>query len=634
MFRRIPEGFKNSRCRMMIAVMAVMMAVCVFPADAMAAKTVTIPVVVKKTETSANGDKTVTKLTYNSSGFLTSRKQTYTSPNFSNEWIQAFDYDNKGRVAIPGAKCTYDSKGRLIKASYTADSVDRTYSYSDSGRLISWTSSVEMAAPAISYGSNGLPSAVKNAAGETIYSYKYDSNNNIKQSVIWGQTFNYKLTYNSSGCLTKITNDVNNSTVAITYKNITIPAKYEQKAADQQFILRSQDMWAWTIEGAYGEPVSVPVTVTGTYKDGAVNKSITKSAVYDDEYFNSPATSENRNLAVLSMLASAASYDGNNSKKLMKACGFSHKRVERKITKKDNDHVSYSIGTKKAGEKTIVAIWIKGTSSNYEWISNYNVGKKGNDHQGFRLACDEVYKELAKYNSDLKAILKKKKKNSNYVFWITGHSRGAAVANLLAKNITDIMGQDKVYAYTFATPRTSRKGIKSGYKNIFNYLNPGDFVTEVPLEAWGFKRYGNDIVLSANKESAMKKSFKKTAGMAYEGFGKKGMKSLIKAFREYAGKDTASYYRKNFYGVFTASPADYCMKGLALTCVKGQEAKGGAYMAKISAMDADAFVVTSKLLWDKGVSVKIKGKKVKISNQKIMHAHCQTSYLCWLEAMH
>ena len=90
------------------------------------------------------------------------------------------------------------------------------------------------------------------------------------------------------------------------------------------------------------------------------------------------------------------------------------------------------------------------------------------------------------------------------IFLITGHSMGAAIANLVAAELNEREGQADVYAYTFATPTV--KSATDGnatirYTNIFNILNTNDVVTYVPTSLllpttnlWS--RHGIDIPLN------------------------------------------------------------------------------------------------------------------------------------------
>lgn len=98
---------------------------------------------------------------------------------------------------------------------------------------------------------------------------------------------------------------------------------------------------------------------------------------------------------------------------------------------------------------------------------------------------------------------------SNPIFLVTGHSLGAAVANLLAEhliscdNTNHCPGSRKIediYAYTFATPKTVKNKPGKDYKNIFNILNNNDIVPLIPTNLlalnWadnGWTRHGRDF---------------------------------------------------------------------------------------------------------------------------------------------
>ena len=93
---------------------------------------------------------------------------------------------------------------------------------------------------------------------------------------------------------------------------------------------------------------------------------------------------------------------------------------------------------------------------------------------------------------------------TNPIILITGHSMGAAIANLVAAELNEIEGADDVYGYTFATP-TVKSAVDGNatipYSNIFNILNTNDVVPYVPtswllpgVNLWS--RYGIDIPLN------------------------------------------------------------------------------------------------------------------------------------------
>lgn len=98
----------------------------------------------------------------------------------------------------------------------------------------------------------------------------------------------------------------------------------------------------------------------------------------------------------------------------------------------------------------------------FHWLGSTPIG---GFHDGFRIATDKVYDALKVYLSD--------EENKNYKFVVTGHSRGAAVGNLLEKQLVDD-GYSDVYGYNFACPDVGRFlssrwiSEKNFYNSIFN----------------------------------------------------------------------------------------------------------------------------------------------------------------------
>lgn len=157
--------------------------------------------------------------------------------------------------------------------------------------------------------------------------------------------------------------------------------------------------------------------------------------------------------------------------------------------------IGYHDVTYKGMTKTILGVVIRGTDGSIEeWSSNFDMGDPdlwySEYHKGFYITEERIKNFVDKY---FNRYLKDK---SNVVYWITGHSRGAALANILSARLID-EGND-VFAYTFATPSTTISTSKNDakYSSIFNFANTSDFVTYVPLEQWGFGRFGNTKLLS------------------------------------------------------------------------------------------------------------------------------------------
>lgn len=154
------------------------------------------------------------------------------------------------------------------------------------------------------------------------------------------------------------------------------------------------------------------------------------------------------------------------------------------------------------GGETLVFVGIRGTYGS-EWLSNFNVQNAADeyeerDHTGFDLAESEIERALEAYCAEYGI-------GAGDKVLVSGHSRGGAVANLLAADL-DVRAQasygpfelDDIYAYTFAAPQVSTRLSNVHdplYNNIFNIVNPTDLVPRLPLSGWGYHRYGVTIEL-------------------------------------------------------------------------------------------------------------------------------------------
>ena len=173
--------------------------------------------------------------------------------------------------------------------------------------------------------------------------------------------------------------------------------------------------------------------------------------------------------------------------------------------------------------KTVVIIAIMGTGTEHDgldsigkWISNLSVGYPLDgeaEHIGFREAANSVLEHLMdddgaanKHGNVVEGYLDRYEidpSNANVEFLITGHSRGAAVGNLLTVRLFEGYGnngiKDRVFSYNFAVPYvvnpwfTSIDPCSNDYDNIFNICNEKDIVTHfLPLPGW--TRYGKDVI--------------------------------------------------------------------------------------------------------------------------------------------
>lgn len=180
---------------------------------------------------------------------------------------------------------------------------------------------------------------------------------------------------------------------------------------------------------------------------------------------------------------------------------------DKTFTKDQDDTVKYAFATHeftyKSAFYTVVFVTIQGTNGTHEWNSNFDIGAESTpyteitgehpewavkkDHKGFNIAANRVLNDFYEYTR------KYVDPDSKGIVFISGHSRGAAVANILGKMISDIDPDEggREFVYTFASPTTTTDSDKvAKYTNIFNIVNNADLVSSIPLKDWGFTRYG------------------------------------------------------------------------------------------------------------------------------------------------
>lgn len=202
---------------------------------------------------------------------------------------------------------------------------------------------------------------------------------------------------------------------------------------------------------------------------------------------------------------------GTSMSDIMNYFGMSNtKTIELKDTYNDI-HVSevgvgYRTVSYNGENKNIIAVVVRGTNGTIdEWSSNFEIGKLGDfesevdwinvdNHMGFDIAANRIINIVSQYVSDNQLEM------NECAYWITGHSRGAAIANIIGAYYEN--EQKRAYTYTYAAPNTTMNADASDYKTIFNVVNADDFVPCLPMTSWGYTRYGKtaSISLSANYE--------------------------------------------------------------------------------------------------------------------------------------
>lgn len=167
------------------------------------------------------------------------------------------------------------------------------------------------------------------------------------------------------------------------------------------------------------------------------------------------------------------------------------------------DSLSGVIGMKQIDDFTVIAAVTCGQGYQNEWAGNFIVGE-GVRHQGFDAAADLLEKHINDY------ILVHKIKGKKKI-WLNGMSRAGAVANVAAADFIESGEYEDVYAYLYGVPRTTKEPV--AYPGIFNICGQYDPVASIPLQSWGYERYGTDLYTPSQEADSGYAAFSRKAGM-------------------------------------------------------------------------------------------------------------------------
>lgn len=176
-----------------------------------------------------------------------------------------------------------------------------------------------------------------------------------------------------------------------------------------------------------------------------------------------------------------------------------------------------------------------------DWVESNRI-----DHKGFSVTTNRLLKALNDYQE------KHQEKDAKVITYITGHSRGGAVSNLVGKDFIDSNKEIRAYCFnpansTLAEDTDAKKETYNA--SIFNIINNGDLVSKVP--SFGFKLYGKDINNDIDNDKYYEPFMKKK----YEGNSADAVKDVADLLDKVVTKDGKAS-RNNFYD-FRDKDEDY-----------------------------------------------------------------------------
>ncbi len=210
------------------------------------------------------------------------------------------------------------------------------------------------------------------------------------------------------------------------------------------------------------------------------NREFEKNLDYYAENLNS--STYDPVLANMMAALSQAVYSEDDIKSACKSLWFSSCEVYDYQSGYNALTCGYSMAFKQSdySDDIICLIAVRGSQNldyNADWIGNLYLDSSlaGDEkHPGFARPADKIYTNIQNY-------IKANNLSGNIKYFITGHSRGAAVANLLSvKLMENGTESSNIYNYNFACPDVACKYKFQNYNNIFNLCNREDIVPFVP----------------------------------------------------------------------------------------------------------------------------------------------------------
>lgn len=213
---------------------------------------------------------------------------------------------------------------------------------------------------------------------------------------------------------------------------------------------------------------------------------------YGDELLSQDTKVFSKDIAFLSYAASVYSEFRVQLDQFYQDIGFDNRFYAPCYTSTPTaDTIGYFFAHRTIGEEEVIAVTIRGFGYGQEWANNFMIGESGN-HTGFDERTEEVLLALDEY-------IQVRFQNCQIKLWLTGYSRGGAIANMLAQKVLSRnkfgVTEDTLMAYTFEAARGLTKENAPAYKSVFNLVNHADVVPKVGPELYGLYRCGIDIDL-------------------------------------------------------------------------------------------------------------------------------------------
>ena len=252
-------------------------------------------------------------------------------------------------------------------------------------------------------------------------------------------------------------------------------------------------------EPAPVEPVADEITFSSEIDVMTTGQKATVENIYKTDFFRKDACTFDKDLALLSCTLAASTKRDNVIKSFNAMCFdtiYQHWNDDTDIF-----GCSYVFGHRKVDDYELIAVYMNWIDYDVEWAGNLTIGEDSEcdgNHKGFYLAAEKAYAALKQY-------VETNFKDRNLKIWVTGYSRAAALADVLAYDIIDKnelkIKQSDLFAYSFESAGPILETNSKEYQCIHNIVVEADLLAGIVPASYGLVRPGVDIVLDATPET-------------------------------------------------------------------------------------------------------------------------------------
>ena len=123
---------------------------------------------------------------------------------------------------------------------------------------------------------------------------------------------------------------------------------------------------------------------------------------------------------------------------------YADRRLDRRVSESDKINEGTIVSSSVQRTRSLIVVDIRGSVTLMDWLNDIRTQLPPPDNR-FAALADEVLTNVESYLSSTGV--------QNPIILVTGHSMGAAIANILAARLNETMDSGNIYAYTFTFTR-------------------------------------------------------------------------------------------------------------------------------------------------------------------------------------